>query len=80
VAECLRQGEKIGWLTFEAQPEFPVMTVIMPDDPAAYAARVYAELHVLDELELDRIIVELPPDEECWLAVRDRLKRAGMKS
>ena len=80
VAECLRQGEKIGWLTFEAQPELPVMTVIMPDDPAAYAARVYAELHVLDELELDRIIVELPPDEECWLAVRDRLKRAGMKS
>jgi L-threonylcarbamoyladenylate synthase len=52
----------------------------MPDDPAAYAARVYAELHVLDELELDRIIVELPPDEECWLAVRDRLRRAGMKS
>jgi hypothetical protein len=41
---------------------------------------VYAELHVLDELELDRIIVELPPDEERWLAVRDRLKRAGMKS
>jgi len=80
VAECLRQGEKIGWLTFEAWPELPVMTVIMPNDPAAYAARVYAELHVLDELELDRIIVELPPDEECWLAVRDRLKRAGMKS
>jgi hypothetical protein len=28
---------------------------------------------------LDAIVVEMPPDEEEWLAVRDRLRRAAAK-
>ena len=51
--------------------------VVMPDDPAAYAVRLYAELHDLDEMGVDRILVTLPPDQPEWLAVRDRLRRAA---
>jgi hypothetical protein len=34
-------------------------------------------LHELDQLGLDRIVVELPPVTDEWLAVRDRLMRAA---
>lgn len=49
----------------------------MLDDPVGYAARLYFVLHELDRRGLDRILLLLPPDEPQWLAVRDRLLRAG---
>jgi L-threonylcarbamoyladenylate synthase len=49
----------------------------MPADAAGYAAHLYAALHTLDDAKVDRIIVDLPPDAEAWLAVRDRLRRAA---
>jgi L-threonylcarbamoyladenylate synthase len=51
--------------------------VAMPVEPAEYAARLYAELHRLDALGLELIVVEEPPDTDEWLAVRDRLRRAA---
>ncbi|MFL5340352.1 MAG: L-threonylcarbamoyladenylate synthase [Gemmataceae bacterium] len=77
VAERLQRGEKVGWLTFDAAP-CDAVTVVMPRAPTEYAARLYAELHALDQLALDRIVVEQPPDEEPWLAVGDRLSRAAI--
>ncbi len=77
VAERVRQGQKVGWLTFTAKPDLAAVAVVMPREPAVYAARLYAELHALDQMGLDRIVVEMPPDEEAWLAVRDRLRRAS---
>jgi len=53
--------------------------VRLPADPAGYAARLYATLHALDDLDLDMIVLTLPPDTEDWLAVRDRLRPASMK-
>ena len=44
--------------------------------PASAAAGLYAALHQLDELGLDRIVVIMPPDREEWRAIRDRLRRA----
>ena len=49
-------------------------------EPAAYAAQLYAALHTLDDLGIERIVVDLPPDTEEWLAVRDRLRRAAASS
>jgi L-threonylcarbamoyladenylate synthase len=46
-------------------------------DPAAAAARLYADLHALDAGGYDRIVVALPPDADRWRAVRDRLTRAA---
>jgi L-threonylcarbamoyladenylate synthase len=47
------------------------------DDPAEYAADLYATLHELDDGRFDRIVVEMPPDTPEWAAVRDRLTRAA---
>jgi L-threonylcarbamoyladenylate synthase len=48
-----------------------------PAEPAAAAAALYADLHALDAGGFDRIIATLPPDEDRWRAVRDRLTRAA---
>jgi L-threonylcarbamoyladenylate synthase len=47
---------------------------IGPDDAAL---NLYATLRAWDESNLDIIIVILPPDEERWRAIRDRLFRAS---
>ncbi|QVL34838.1 threonylcarbamoyl-AMP synthase [Telmatocola sphagniphila] len=51
----------------------------MPSDPAAYAEILYQTLHELDQNQFEEILIELPPKEEEWLAVRDRLTRAAAK-
>ena len=49
----------------------------MPGDPEAYATKLYATLHQLDNEGFDWIAVELPPDQPEWRAIRDRLLRAA---
>jgi L-threonylcarbamoyladenylate synthase len=57
----------------------PGLTVLhLAGDPAAYAAQLYAALHALEAAKVERIIVSLPPRDEAWLAVHDRLRRASM--
>jgi L-threonylcarbamoyladenylate synthase len=51
-------------------------TVPLPNDPEAYAHHMYAALHAADAPGADRIWVEMPPVDEAWSAVRDRLMRA----
>lgn len=78
VLKLVQNGGRIGWLTIEApsNPGGPAVVIRMPEDPKEYAARLYAELHQLDNLGLDRIVVSRPPDGEAWQAVHDRLRRA----
>ncbi len=52
-------------------------SVHMPAAPEAYAARLYAVLHELDQENLPWIAVELPPDTPDWAAIHDRLHRAS---
>jgi L-threonylcarbamoyladenylate synthase len=76
--ELCRRGARVGWLTFAAAEERPGLTVVvMPRDPAAYAARLYDTLHSLDAAGVEAIVVAMPPDTDAWLAVRDRLRRAA---
>lgn len=49
----------------------------MPGDPVAYASRLYAALHSLDDRGCRLILVERPPDAAPWLGVHDRLQRAA---
>src|SRR5262249_28751908 len=71
-------GLRLGRLTHvPGQMEPGVKMMVLPSDPKAYAAAVYAALHELDAAGLDRIIVTFPPFTEEWLAVRDRLERAA---
>lgn len=48
----------------------------LSDDPERYARGLYAALHRLDDAGVVEIVVERPPDERRWEAVRDRLRRA----
>jgi L-threonylcarbamoyladenylate synthase len=47
------------------------------DDPIAAAHDVYAALRELDAASPRAILIEMPPDEPRWAAVRDRLTRAA---
>ncbi len=93
--ECRRQGSRervealaaggvqVGWLALGAPTgDWPaqVKLVAMPTDSADYAAKLYAALHELDDAGVERIVVDLPPDEERWLAVRDRLRRGSVSA
>lgn len=79
VSALKREGMKVGLLALErpGQEADSDITIVMPSDPETYAAHIYAHLHALDAAEVDRIVVALPPEEDRWLAVRDRLLRAS---
>jgi L-threonylcarbamoyladenylate synthase len=91
--ECLRsgsrsrverlaaQGIRVGWLSLDGEnPPIPGVTIIaMPASAIDYAAQLYAALHRLDDLGVERIIVDLPPNDEKWLAIRDRLRRGSVQ-
>ena len=49
----------------------------MPDDPMAYASRLYRALSQLDRLGDRSIDVETPPSSPEWAAVNDRLTKAS---
>ena len=69
-----KSGRSSGKLRFH-----PAVTRVqwLLDDPDGYANRIYEVLHELDRQRLDSILLLLPPAEPAWLAVRDRLLRAG---
>ncbi len=52
----------------------------LPRDADGFARGLYASLRDLDMQDCDRIIVEAVPEDEEWLAVRDRLHRAAHSS
>jgi len=69
---------KGAYLQLSRAPEAEsVEVVVMPGEPAAYAAKLYQVLYLLDVRGLDWIAVEAPPDLSEWEAVRDRLRRAA---
>lgn len=49
----------------------------LPNDPAACAAVLYADLHTADKEGWDWIGVVEPPDKPEWAGIRDRLRRAS---
>ena len=85
VAALLTQGYRVGWLTI-GPATAPVRTIAgqegalvvpMPETPEAFARVLYATLHALDHRGLDRIVIDPPPDDDAWRAIRDRLSRAA---
>lgn len=78
--ELVALGLRTGWLTLgehPAQHDPALVTLVMPPDPAGYAAQLYAGLYTLDRAGVERIIVAEPPATDAWLAVRDRLRRGS---
>lgn len=55
----------------------PCKAMHLSDQPEEVAEALYRTLHELDALQVNQLLVELPPDTPIWAAVRDRLTRAG---
>ena len=49
----------------------------LPEDPAGYAHGIYAALRAMDQTDAELILVEAPPQDDSWLGVNDRLRRAA---
>ncbi len=56
-------------------PDCNVIT--LPSQPEKVAEQLYSALHALDAMKVHRLLVELPPATAEWMAVLDRLTRAG---
>lgn len=77
-AQRVDDGMRIGALLLEDAGDPRITPIVrMPDDPAGYAARLYAALHELDDSGCDVILIDPPPDAPAWAGVRDRLRRAA---
>ena len=68
--------DRKGAYVWHTNPGLFPRSVHMPEDPAGYAARLYAVLHTLDAENWPWIGVELPPEQPEWAAITDRLRRA----
>lgn len=79
VLELHHSAVRVGWLALGEPAAVPpeIHCIVLPRAPAGYSAGLYAALHRLDELGVERIIVACPPETAEWLAVRDRLRRAA---
>jgi L-threonylcarbamoyladenylate synthase len=77
VRDLVRQGTRVGWVTHTGTAVANATTREMQANAAEYATNLYAVLHELDTLGLNRIIVEPLPEGHEWLAIRDRLRRAS---
>lgn len=74
-------GEAVMAVVFEGDgaplhSEFGAV-VELPDDPREWARRLYELFWQADRDGYDVLVVEEPPDEPSWEAVRDRIRRAG---
>jgi L-threonylcarbamoyladenylate synthase len=71
----------VAYVGFGKLPSLPagVRGVLLPLDAELVGTRIYALLHELDEAGFERVVVERPPEDEAWLALRDRLQRASSR-
>lgn len=78
----VRQGKRVAVLARTSlQPLLEHLTwIAAPADAAGYAHDLYANLRTLDHAGCDAILVEQPPDDAAWIAIRDRLNRAAAGS
>jgi L-threonylcarbamoyladenylate synthase len=81
IAAARSQPHAVGLIVRGAAPALPPNVVVhaLPDDAEGFGRALYASLHDLDDAGVTAIFVELPPDDEPWLAVADRLRRAATK-
>lgn len=51
--------------------------IVMPNDPHAYAHRLYEQLHFADNLKCQEIWIEHVPDTSEWNGILDRITKAS---
>jgi len=83
VEACTGAGLRVGVVTHspaaQVAPSPRVVDRRLSAAPEAYANRLYATLHELDDGAVDVVVVEAVPATDAWLAIADRLKRAAVE-
>jgi L-threonylcarbamoyladenylate synthase len=78
--QLLHQGQKLAVLSVGPLADVPHKQVHfyveLPESAGSCAHELYAALRKADESGADAILIEIPPEESQWIAVRDRLMRA----
>jgi L-threonylcarbamoyladenylate synthase len=79
VKTILQQGLNYSYLSLQPcpMPNDAIIWIHAKKQPQLYAKNLYSYLHQLDAVNSQGIIVEMPPNEPSWAAIRDRLTRAG---
>ena len=75
--ELSRAKTSTAVLAFSRPDERVDCWIRMPREPGEYARRLYAALRELDGAGCAAILIEAPPEDPGWQAVRDRLLRAA---
>ena len=52
----------------------------MPKDAYKYGQVFYSTLRLMDDKEVEKIYIELPPEKSEWYAIHDRIKKASFKA
>lgn len=73
-------GRRLAVLSREHAPGEAELWIRAPQEPAAYAQELYANLRRLDAQGAEWMLVEAPPATPDWQAVADRLGRAATGS
>ncbi|MDP2241518.1 MAG: L-threonylcarbamoyladenylate synthase [Burkholderiales bacterium] len=78
-ASLTRQGRRVAVLARSAhRPLLPGLAwVVASADAKGYAHDLYDNLRRLDEAGCDTILIEEPPQDTQWVAIKDRLMRAA---
>ena len=83
--ELTERGERVGVVVFgdslrhdEVDPRAPIH--VLPANPEAAGAALFALLYELDRQKYALILVEPPPDAPGWEAIADRIARASVAS
>jgi len=81
VIESAAQAQEYVFLVYSDQAATATadaVRIVLPADPSGYATGLYHALHTLDSTPTAQsIIVEEPPPNPEWAAIRDRLRRAA---
>jgi L-threonylcarbamoyladenylate synthase len=70
-------GDRDVVIVRKSPGDTPARVVVLGDSAANWARELYALLHRFGAEDIDRIVVERPPESEEWRAIRDRLERAA---
>lgn len=76
-ADAARRGIPTGALLLEELDEPVALRLRMPREPDAYARRLYAALHEMDDAGCKLILADAVPAAPEWAGIRDRLRRAA---
>lgn len=78
IRQLIADSKRIGLLSYQLKiaETSQIRVLRLPEQAGNYAQSLYAALRELDNLQLDMILIEQPPQTEPWRAINDRLGKA----